>query len=330
MKFLNITIEDKKLFDSFLKPWQLEASDFSFANLFIWGVDGKIKYAVEDNALFVKYSFKGVPEFFLPPVPQFGESFDYKKLVDKAMDYLREQNMPPTIRSLFSPFKEMLEKACPDLILTPAPITSDYVYLSEALINLSGKKLHGKRNHINKFISNHPDYQYAELDESMYEMCMGLYREWSEAKEDEDLSDEKKSVKLALKNLKALGLTGGCILLDGVIEAFTVGERLNDDMHLIHIEKANADINGLYPMINQQYASRSCMDVTYINREEDMGIEGMRKAKHSYYPVKMVDKFIASEITLDKIPNLWGKDEAGEETAAKAPETVAVCSVCGK
>ena len=95
--------------------------------------------------------------------------------------------------------------------------------------------------------------------------------------------------------MEELGLTGGAILLDGKIKAFTVGERLNDDMQLIHIEKADSEINGLFPMINQQYVLHECADVQYINREEDMGVEGMRKAKRSYYPDFMVKKYFAAK-----------------------------------
>lgn len=100
--------------------------------------------------------------------------------------------------------------------------------------------------------------------------------------------------------MEALGLTGGVIKLDGKIKAFTIGERIREDVQLIHIEKADSEINGLFPMINQQYVLNECKDVEYINREEDMGIEGMRKAKRSYYPDYMVKKYFAAKGKLTK------------------------------
>ena len=96
---------------------------------------------------------------------------------------------------------------------------------------------------------------------------------------------------MALEHMQELGLVGGAILIDGKIKAFTMGERIRSDVQLIHIEKADADINGLFPMINQQYVLNECTEVEFINREEDMGVEGMRKAKRSYHPDYMVEKY---------------------------------------
>lgn len=311
LNFKNITLDDKDLINSYTKPWNPECSDLSFANLFIWGADGKMQYAEENNILYIKLNFLGVPEFLWAPIPKKGTSFDYRETIFQCFRYLEEKDIIPTIRSVSTPFLDMAKQACPELFFTETPIASDYVYLSENMIQLKGKKLHGKRNHINKFILTNPDFKYVPLDSSMYQDCMKIYEEWSENKDEDDsaLSDEQRSVKLALKNLTALDLNGGCISLNGNIEAFTVGERLIPTMQLIHIEKANPSINGLYPMVNQQYAMRNCQDVTYINREEDMGIEGMRHAKRSYQPVKMIDKFMITKKSPDELPRLWGEKE---------------------
>ncbi|MPM38567.1 hypothetical protein SDC9_85196 [bioreactor metagenome] len=147
-----------------------------------------------------------------------------------------------------------------------------------------------------------PDYEYKKLEPSMVRKCMEVYDEWKEGKDlsPEEFSNERRSVSLALENMEALGLTGGAILIDDAIKAFSIGERIREDVHLIHIEKADADINGLYTMINQQYILHECKDVEFINREEDMGVEGMRKAKRSYYPEYMVKKYFASREKLTK------------------------------
>ncbi|GFI62196.1 hypothetical protein IMSAG049_01370 [Clostridiales bacterium] len=256
-----------------------------------------MQYTIDNDALYIKLNFKSFPEFFWPPIPKKGTDFNYRELVMKIFDYLEDKNIVPVIRNIWEPFRELMEKSCPELDIEPAEIAWDYVYSREKLATLKGKKLHGKRNHINKFVQDHPDYVYKKLEPSMYNDCIEVYDEWKEGKglSETEFANERRSVVLALNNMEALGLTGGAILLDGKIEAFTIGERLTDNMQLIHIEKADAEINGLFTMINQQYVLNECQAVEYINREEDMGVEGMRKAKRSYYPDYMVKKYFAAK-----------------------------------
>lgn len=291
--FKDFELEDKDVINSFTKPWNLDCSDLSFANLFIWGADGKMQYTIDDDVLYIKLNFKGFKEFFWAPIPKKDSEFDYKLIIERCFEYLESKNMPPVIRNIWEPFKEMIEKDCPELDIIPTDVSWDYVYLREKLATLKGKKLHGKRNHINKFLQEHPDYIYKKLEPSMHDECISVYDDWQQNKDfsGEELQNERRSVILALKNMETLGLTGGVIILDGKIKAFTIGERLTDNMQLIHIEKADGNINGLFPMINQQYVIHECQDVEFINREEDMGVEGMRKAKRSYYPEYMVKKY---------------------------------------
>lgn len=300
--FKNFEIKDKPLIDSYTKPWKLDCSDLSFANMFIWGADGKIQYTIFEDVLYIKLNFKTFPEFFWPPIPKYGSKFDYRELIDRVFNYLQEKKLVPVIRNIWEPFKEIIEKVYPGLYMEPAEIAWDYVYSREKLATLKGKKLHGKRNHINRFLETYPDYEYKRLDSSMYQSCIEVYDEWKEGKDlsSEEFANERRSVALALGNMEALGLIGGAILINGEIKAFCVGERIREDIQLIHIEKADADINGLFTMINQQYVLNECKDVKYINREEDMGVEGMRKAKRSYYPEYMVKKYFASKEKLTK------------------------------
>lgn len=295
--FKNFEIEDKALIDSFTKPWELDCSDLSFANMFIWGADGKMQYTIDEDVLYVKLEFKDFPVFLWPPIPNKDSNFDYKELVQRAFDYLESRGEKPQIRNIWLPFKKMIEHVMPEAEFVPAEDTWDYVYSWEKLAYLKGKKLHGKRNHINKFLQEHPDYVYKRIESSMCEECLSVYDEWKEEKNlsENAFRNERRSVVMALENMEALGLVGGAILLDGKIKAFTIGERIRSDVQLIHIEKADADINGLFPMINQQYVLNECTDALFINREEDMGVEGMRKAKRSYHPDYMVEKYWLSK-----------------------------------
>lgn len=307
LNFKPIDLSAKEIIESYTKPWNIGCSDLSFANLFIWGANGKMEYAELENVLYIKLDFEKVPTYLWAPIPKYGIDIDYRKAVYTAIDYMKAIGVEPTLRSVWIPFKEKIEKYCPELCIQPLEMTWDYVYERESLATLRGKKLHGKRNHINKFMSKYPDYAYVMLEDSMIEDCIALYNDWSGQKEETsiELFDERTSVMLALRYRKALGLTGGCIFVKNELVAFTVGERLSEDMQLIHIEKAKADIDGAYPMINQQYVLHECQDVKYINREEDMGLEGMRKAKRSYHPIKMIEKYFVSTRDLSNEKGIW-------------------------
>lgn len=308
--FQPITLEAKKTIDHYTKPWGLECSDLSFTNLFIWGADGKMEYAEKNHVLYIKLDFTGVPVYLWAPIPEYGVEVDYRKAVYDGIHYMKKVGAEPTFRSVWTPFRDKMLEACPELYCVPTDISWDYVYSRESLATLKGKKLHGKRNHINKFLSLYPDYEYKKLDQTMISDCMSLYEHWSEEKEEPsvELFDEKRSVLLALNHMEELGLTGGTIYIDGKLCAFTVGERLHPHIQLIHIEKANTDIEGLFPMINQQYILHECEGVELINREEDMGIEGMRKAKRSYHPIKMIEKYMLSTRDLTNVKGIWGRE----------------------
>lgn len=308
--FKPFTIDAKPLIDSYTKPWEAECSDLSFANLFIWGTDGKMEYAEKDNMLFIRLDFAGVPTFFWAPIPKSGVKVDYRKGVYDAIAYLRGIGTEPTIRAVAKPFYKMMVDFCPELFIRPTEEAWDYVYEKEQLESLKGKKLHGKRNHINKFLSLYPEYEYRKLDATMIDDCLSLYELWLAEKDkpDEEMLNEKRSVELALDNMDALGLVGGAIYVEDKLIAFTLGERLQENMQLIHIEKANYHYEGIFPMINQQYVLHECQDVEWINREEDMGIEGMRKAKRSYNPSRMIEKFMFSVKDLSGVKNIWNEN----------------------
>lgn len=313
--FKPITLDVKSLIDSYTKPWVLECSDLSFTNLFIWGADGKMEYAEKDHVLYIKLNFEGVPVFLWAPIPMYGVEVDYRKAVYDGIAYMKKIGVEPTFRSVWTPFRDKMLEVCPELFSMPTDIAWDYVYSRESLATLKGKKLHGKRNHINKFLSKYPDYEYRKLDPSMASDCIALYDQWMTEKDGEtaeSLQNEKLSVELALNNMETLGLTGGTIYIEGKLCAFTVGEQLHPHMQLIHIEKADTNYEGIFPMINQQYILHECEEVELINREEDMGIEGMRKAKRSYHPLKMIEKYLISIRDLTDVKGIWGKEEISE------------------
>ncbi|KAA6307012.1 hypothetical protein EZS27_041324, partial [termite gut metagenome] len=172
---------------------------------------------------------------------------------------------------------------------------SDYIYLHEDLVALKGKKYQPKRNHINKFKKEY-NYEYVPITSDTISDCLLLEVEWqktNEQRQGEDASDENQAVVYALRHFEELGLTGGILYANGKAAAFTYGMPINQDTFGIHVEKADININGAYPMINHEFACRIPKQYMYLNREEDLGIEGLRKAKLSYYPEIVLDKYIA-------------------------------------
>lgn len=165
---------------------------------------------------------------------------------------------------------------------------ADYLYLRTDLATLAGKKFQAKRNHLNKFRRTYTNYEYVPLTSNRIQECLDLEAEWCKVNncdQHEGTGNERRALIYALHNFDALGLTGGILHVDGKIVAFTFGMPINQDTFGVHVEKADTTIDGAYTMINYEFANHIPEQYTYINREEDLGIEGLRKAKLSYQPV---------------------------------------------
>ena len=177
----------------------------------------------------------------------------------------------------------------------------DYVYLAEKLISLSGRKLHSKKNHLNAFRKLYPQAECLPIDDEVITLCKIELNNWYKLRlaaqpEDPFIGWERKAIMEVLNDFRYFDLKGCALRLDGRIIAFTFGEQLNKDTAVIHVEKADPDIRGAYPAINQGFVAHAWSKMTYINREEDMGHEGLRKAKESYKPEKMIEKFNAKMV----------------------------------
>ena len=179
----------------------------------------------------------------------------------------------------------------------------DYVYDAEALRTLKGRKNQKKRNHLNYFLKEYEGrFEYKKLGKKEFEDCIELLRAWASNKAeqgdvDDGIDDEFIGIKKIFDNYDVLEeeVKVAGVYIDNKLEAFTIGEYINDDMALIHIEKANPEIRGLYQYINQQFLVHEFENVEFVNREEDLGIEGLRKAKLSYHPCKFVEKYTVME-----------------------------------
>ena len=172
----------------------------------------------------------------------------------------------------------------------------DYLYEAEKLMTFSGKKLHSKRNHYNSFTRTY-NYEVVEInDEKVIEDVKIAAEKWYEETDEKDIKlyYELLAIKDIVNNMKFLNLKGVAVYVDGILAAFSIGESLNDKLAIIHIEKGDTNINGIYSFIAKTLVDECFSDAEIINREQDLGIEGLRKSKMSYYPLKLEKKFILS------------------------------------
>ena len=297
----NISIEKKDYLDKFLLRRTSKNSEFSFTNLFMWRKSYSIKYIVIYDMLciFLKHADGPISATFpIGFVNADGSEKDVTNAINFILDWFDAHGYEPLIRLYDDRAVKKLTNTFTDkFILTEDRNNFDYVYKIEDLVNLSGKKYHAKRNHINKFINKYPNFEYCRMTPENAQECIDLFDSWRNSKDDGssvELAEEREAIIELLDNWDCLGVTGGCIKIDGKMVAFSFGEALSNDTVVIHLEHADTSYEGIFAVMNQQFLENEWQSCTFVNREEDMGIPGMRKAKQSYHPAFMVEKYVAT------------------------------------
>jgi hypothetical protein len=289
LDFKPVEIRDKELISRYFEEDPPEISELTFTNLFMWQSLYHPVWAETNNVLLIILYPKGALPFGLQPVGP-GNKAD---ALEVLLDYLGRQASEAKICRAGEKFvSDIVDKN--SFLCSSDRSNNDYVYSTNDLIQLSGRKYHRKKNHLNQFIKSF-QYEYHELDMELIECFIDMQEEWCRMKECVEMPDllsEDYAVHRALTYFEELDYRGGAIMINGKIEAFSLGEKLNQDTAVIHIEKANPDIPGLYTAINQMFCSHTWAEIEYINREQDLGIEGLRKAKESYHPHHMINKYI--------------------------------------
>jgi hypothetical protein len=293
-EFKPITLEDRGFLQNQLWEYQPETSELTFGGLFIWGHSYGLHWSVLDNCLILLCQDPSNGAYFLPavgPSPRMG-------IVRDIFSWLKQEKgvEKPRLECADRRFAEEVS-ANDALKVKPCRDHFDYVYRSEDLINLAGRKYHSKRNFINTLTAKR-QFRYQPITEELLPECQRVADEWCRfhrCSEDMNLLDEQVAIAEALGNFSALHLSGGAVMIDDKLEAFSLGELLNSQMGVVHIEKANPHIRGLYALINQQFCEHVFGEIPFVNREQDLGEEGLRKAKLSYHPHHMVEKFLITE-----------------------------------
>ena len=172
--------------------------------------------------------------------------------------------------------------------------SSDYLYDGEAMRTLAGNSLHKKRNHVNKFMRLYPDYEYATLTSKDMDECLSLVTQWCISKDldpDNCAESDFNMIRRLFDDFDKLEIHGGLIRTGGIVKAFSIGSLGNANRAYIHFEKADPEIHGIYSAINQLVLQNEFPAVEAVDREEDLGIPGLRKAKQSYEPIMLIKKY---------------------------------------
>lgn len=295
--FREITLEDQGLIAPILKRMRPISSEYTFPYLYAWRRDYNLRFGIFGNHLCLVCNPRTAFPFAFCPIPVDGQrdSDGFKKALEAIESHFREQHFDLA----FGRVEEDKVHLLTEFYQTRAevvhlPEASDYVYASSDLAQLAGKKYSRKRNHISQFLRGYPDHEYVPVGPENIEECKRVFEEWCAKHEECQHPDncERLACNDFLDNWDRFDLKGGLVRVNGKAEAFTVGERLSDEVAAVRVEKGNAEIHGIYTFINREFCAREWTDCQYVNREEDLGKEGLRKAKESYYPVLMVNKYL--------------------------------------
>jgi len=285
--FKSVTLEDKKIFDKHYEKYPPIHSDNVFTTIISWMNYSNYHYTVIDNNLIIYSKIDGQIRFRPPSGKRKKDVFDQViKLAQK-----QDSDYPFGVIDLET--KKWLEKTYQKLVFEEHQKYFDYVYLSSNLADLSGSNYSKIRNRLNKFKRNYSYSTEKISSENMEDVRKFLDRWclWKDCESDPLLENERKAIMYSMSHFFDLGLSGLVIRLDDNIEALAVYEEMSPDTAIIHYEKASPDYDGIYKAINQETAKKLQNDYKFINRESDMGLPGLRKAKMSYRPNHMVEVF---------------------------------------
>lgn len=294
MEFQPLEKKDKPVFDDYFQRQSYENSHFTFINLFMWRKLFHIHFAVEDDVLYIVSRWQGVTQLLQP----FTEAEKFPAAINKQRQWCQKNACPFYVVDVDANAAEIYRQQA-DFRIVADRDNYDYVYNSRDLIELAGRKYHTKKNHFNSFWRTYPETQYLPITKEITADCQKMTDEWTKLRHAEFPDDpliigECEAIREIFSDFEYFGVKGGALKISDQIVAFSFGEQFNPEMAVIHVEKADPEIRGAFAAINQAFA-REWQDCLYINREEDMGIAGLRQAKESYKPVRMVEKYNVTE-----------------------------------
>lgn len=291
LQFRDLTIDDRDWITDILRRCNYMSCEYCFGNHFIW----KNAYSVQVARIGDYYTI-----LLQDGGADRGSSFLFpagvgplQPVIGELLDYSRAQGLEFRLHSMPEECIPALEEAFPGKFAIAADRDhADYIYRVEDLTNLAGKKYHGKRNHLARFRER--DWSFEPLTEANLQDCAALNEEWCRLRDcgqSQSLRAERCAVQSSFRHFARLDLFGGLLRVEGKAVAYTLAERLNSDTVVVHMEKALPDLQGAYVAINREFVANCCQEYRFVNREEDLGVEGLRKAKLSWHPHLLLPKY---------------------------------------
>lgn len=295
LEFRTPTLEDAAWAAPILRAGNFQACEFSFTTIFMWRNYYHNRIARLGDTIFSS-SGDTEPVYLLPA------GGDLRQGIALLREWQHAKGEPLLLFGADEENKARIEGWFPGVFAwQPSPNDFDYLYNTQDLVDLSGKKYHAKRNHIAAFSAAY-DWRYEPITEQNTEEVIAMTKEWCRLRgncEDPGLRNENCAIREALRNREALSLKGGLIRVGGdggKVVAMTMGSPISDEVFDIHVEKALPDYATAYSVINREFAAHEIAGkYALINRENDLGIEGLRRAKKSYQPVRILEKYLATE-----------------------------------
>lgn len=291
LEFKTPEISDKCWVNECLSHANSMNCEYSFGNIFIWATAYSTKICKYNDFFICSWGRGNDISYSLP----LGTG-DFSDAINAIIKDAKERGVQAKIYGITSGYLAMLQEAFTGKFTYRFDEGyNDYIYEVAKMASLSGKKYHGKRNHITNFKKNNPNWSFEEITLKNIDECISLHKKWIENRDfDSDYSFEFEAVLTAFENFEKLDLIGGLIRVDGNAVAYTLGEgQVDGKCFVTHFEKAPAEMQGAYPIINQEFTKNCLMSYKYVNREEDLGEAGLRKAKQSYYPEIFLEKCVA-------------------------------------
>ena len=315
IEFKPVRLEDKQIIERHTMPSGILNCDLAFANMYCWQAMYHSAWAVIDGFLVIRFHIGGSEKIgYMQPV---GEG-DFAGIIPALRADAHAHGQRLRIIGLTDEGREMIRNMHAGLFAFESDrALEDYVYNAEDLRNLTGRRYQPKRNHINRFEAEY-EYRYEPMTRDHAAECMRLEAEWRKTRSGHtgELSAEQRAMQRAFAHFDRLGLIGGCIYVGDKLVAFTYGSPINDHTFCVHVEKADTEYDGAFTIINREFVAHLPEQYTLIDREEDLGIPGLRQAKLSYHPAFLEKKYTALCLYPDEIAckRLWIKCFGDEET----------------
>ena len=291
LPFRPIALSDSRAVQQQVYTTECRNCDLNFMNLMSWRFLFGTEIAFYKDWLLFRFRADGKLAYLFPV-----GNGDWSPILNDMMEDASLQGEEFCMMGVCDRSFQALQEQMPGRFDSHVdPSFTDYIYYRESLAQLTGKKLQPKRNHINKFIKSYPNFEYVALTPEVFQECLGLVERWHQQKGEEIIgrltpSEELNALQFAFEHWEELSGQGGALKVDGQLIAFTYGAPINYDTFDICVEKADVAYDGAFSMINREFARSLPSQYLYVNREEDLGIEGLRKAKTSYQPAFLLHK----------------------------------------